>query len=299
MPDPDAATEFEGPEGTAFEEFAAEVRSLVGRIGVGVDTGDLDPTGLLDVSIAESAQTLRVLARAAPRRSDRLLEVGSGLGLTSIFLERQGYDIVSVEPAAAGFSFHERVAGIVFEALGAAHRHIADAADEIPSATGPFDVIFSNNVLEHIAELLPTLDHLSSLLAADGRMIHSCPNYSFPYEPHFGVPLLPVRPALTARILPGRISDSELWASLNFVTARRIERWGERSGMTVEFRQGQLADSIERLTRDAEFARRHRVMTRIAAALEATRVTRALRHLPARMSTPMEFTVTAASSGFA
>lgn len=286
----------QGPDGAAFREFADEVRAQLGTISSGVDTGGHGAVDLLEVSIAESAQTLRLLQQSPPQRADRLLEIGSGLGLTSIYLERSGHDITSVEPAATGFSFHGRVAAILFDVLGASHPHIAATADSIPSSAGPFDLVFSNNVVEHIGDPFAALDHLMSLLADGGRMLHSCPNYSFPYEPHFGVPLLPVRPALTARFLPERISASEVWASLNFVTAGQVKRWADDSGFRVDFRRGQLADSIERLTRDQEFADRHRSIGRLAGVLQATGVTRVVRHLPAKASTPMEFIVTSDGS---
>lgn len=271
-----------------FAAFGDEVRALAPAMQSDADR-QLGPA--LDRAIAESAQTLRLLARHRLDRSERLLEIGSGLGLSSIFLGRQGFDITSVEPAGTGYDWHADMAQSLYRALDASHEHLTVPAGDIPPSAGKFDLIFSNNVVEHIDEPIDTLTHISTLLTPGGRLLHSCPNYSVPYEPHFGIPLLPWNPAATARILPGRIGRSDLWRSLNFIRAGDVRTWAQEAGLTVDFEQGQLASSIERLTVDKEFAARHRVMSKVAGVMVATRVTRALRRLPAAWSTPMEFTV--------
>ena len=37
-----------------------------------------------------------------------------------------------------------------------------------------------------------------------GAMIHMCPNYFVPYEPHFGIPLIPFAPRATQRFFRAR-----------------------------------------------------------------------------------------------
>jgi hypothetical protein len=115
-------------------------------------------------------------------------------------------------------------------------------------------------------------------------MVHNCPNYTVPYEPHFGIPLLPIRPASTQRVLPSSITSTGLWRSLNFVTARDVRRIAARHGATVEFERGLLADSIDRFA-EPEFAARHPGIGRVAGALGV--LTPALRRLPPGLATPM------------
>jgi 2-polyprenyl-3-methyl-5-hydroxy-6-metoxy-1,4-benzoquinol methylase len=71
---------------------------------------------------------------------------------------------------------------------------------------GTFDLIFSNNVFEHVRDVQAALATLGALLRPGRVMVHNCPNYDVPYEPHFGIPLLPLRPASTARVLPKSIT---------------------------------------------------------------------------------------------
>lgn len=128
------------------------------------------------------------------------------------------------------------------------------------------------------------------MTAPDGRSVHSCPNYSVPYEPHFGVPLVPVRPAVTARVLPSRIASTDLWRSLNWITARGVRRWAARRGADVRFRTGQIADALERLATDDDFRARHAgVVVTVAGLLDRLRLIRLLRRLPVGLSTPMQF----------
>ena len=120
--------------------------------------------------------------------------------------------------------------------------------------------------------------------SGDRTSVHNCPNYAVPYEPHFGIPLLPFRPASTARVLPRGITSTGLWQSINFVTARDVRRVAARHGATVTFEHGLLADAIDRLN-EPEFVARHRALGRMARVLGV--LTPALRKLPPGLSTPM------------
>ena len=242
------------------------------------------------MALGEVAQTLRVLSGLDLAPGARVLEVGAGLGLTSAYLSTCGIDVTALEPAGLGFEEHATLAATVATTVGSHHDLLTiGAADLDPEAHGRFDVIFSNNVLEHIDDPLEALRSMRGVLVDDGVMIHSCPNYSVPFEPHFGLPLLPGRPAATRRVLPKSISSSDIWNSLNFVTARQVRQWSADLGLTTEFRSGALATSIDRLGTDTEFRARHRVLATIGKVLVTVRATDALRRLPASWSTPMDF----------
>ena len=132
----------------------------------------------------------------------------------------------------------------------------------------------------------------ASVLADGGQMVHSHPNYSVPYEPHFSVPLVPFRPALTARILADRIAESDVWRSLNWVTANQVRRWCSTNNLEIEFARGVLADALERVGSDPLFGQRHKgAVQHVATFLSRVGMTRALGHLPARFSTPMEYSI--------
>ncbi len=155
---------------------------------------------------------------------------------------------------------------------------------------GRFDLIYSVNVMEHIPALEDAMTGMASVLATDGMMVHTCPNYTVPYEPHFGIPLLPFAPRMTQNLLP-RLRESELWQSLNFITAGRVRRQARHLSLVTHFRAGLLYETFRRLDSDPEFLRRQSNPFVLAAfrILRATRALKLLRFLPAGLATPMVF----------
>ena len=76
-----------------------------------------------------------------------------------------------------------------------------------PRKAGQFEFIFSVNVIEHCQPLEPNLEGMAGVLSPGGRMLHTCPNYRVPYEPHLRTPLIPAAPGLTARLRPALSED--------------------------------------------------------------------------------------------
>ena len=255
-------------------------------VSAGVDPGTLATN--VRTALAEAEFTLRMLAPHLDRRL-RLLEVGAGLGVTSAFLASCGFDITSIEPGGSGFEDNERINPALRASLGIdhAHHHGAVETATVGDLGGRFDLIFSNNVLEHVDDIGAALEALDALLSPEGMMIHHCPNYTVPFEPHFGIPLVPGAPERTAALLPDRIRSTGLWASLNFVTAGDVRRIGRLHGATVVLQDGLLADSVLRLT-EPEFGQRHPWLRRVARLVEP--LLPLVRRLPASYATPMVFT---------
>ncbi len=247
-----------------------------------VDSEWLEST--LIVSLAEAEYTLRWISSWL-HDGQRVLEVGSGLGLTSAFLASSGVDVCSIEPGGPGFERYERVNPILRSSLEVTHQHdVMAVEDATPVRPGTFDLIFSNNVLEHVRDVASALGALDAVLRPGGVMVHNCPNYHVPFEPHFGIPLVPLRPASTARLLPDTITSTGLWKSINFVTASQVRRIAAEHGADVAFQRGLLGDSIDRFV-EPEFAERHPVLARVAGPLRV--LTPAFRRLPPALATPM------------
>jgi 2-polyprenyl-3-methyl-5-hydroxy-6-metoxy-1,4-benzoquinol methylase len=281
-----------GPTDKSFEEFSLRLRDSTTIDHLAETSGweQDDLSRRVSVALGEVAQTLRILAGLDLDPGARVLEVGAGLGLTSAYLSSCGVDVTALEPAGLGFREHETLAAFVAIVAGSQHNLLPIGAAELdPRVHGRFDLLFSNNVLEHIADPVAALRSMRGVMSSVGVMIHSCPNYSVPFEPHFGLPLIPGRPATTGRVLPASISSSDVWNSLNFVTARQIMQWSTDLGLTTRFRSGTLATSIERLGTDDEFRARHRALAAVGNALMKFRAPDVLRLLPATWSTPMDF----------
>ncbi len=251
--------------------------------------------GHTEFSRSETAQLLRMSVEEARfgyesvisrfPAGGRILEVGCGSAILTTYLREHGHDITGLEPEG----YH------LFPAIQAFLRRSRDvpllripAEDLNPGQHGLFDFIFSVNVLEHIPALDQAMPAMASVLARGGRMWHTCPNYSVPYDPHFAVPLVPFRPTATAWLLPKHVRDGELWRGLNFVTAQRLMRLARASGLSVSFERGMMVKSIMRIETDPEFASRQAPWVRRAAQwFRRTGLLRMVKAFPPEWSTPM------------
>jgi SAM-dependent methyltransferase len=242
----------------------------------------------LNTYAAECRYGSRLIAMRLPA-SGRILEVGAGLGMLSSYLRKLGHDIVALEPCTSGFDFFTGIQAVLLEEAGTDMPVLRVGAEELsPSNHDYFHFIFSINVLEHIPDATGAMRGMTSVLASGGRMWHTCPNYAFPYEPHFGLPLIPLFPRATTLLLPHRVSESQLWQSLNFITYFRLKQLARANGLSTTFRAGTMAEALSRLDSDYEFATRQSgLASQIYRMLKAIGGLSLIEALPAAVSTPM------------
>jgi SAM-dependent methyltransferase len=222
--------------------------------------------------------------RLALTEDARVLEVGAGIGLTATILQRAGLRITAIEPIGDGFGVFAHLRAELVERLPEAAPLVRCGAEElVPAKHGEFDVIFSINVLEHCRPMQPALRGIASVLAPGGRMLHLCPNYRVPYEPHLGAPLIPFAPQLTPRLWPA-MAAHEVWSSLNFITAGDLQRLARDAGLQLELVPGVMDELVARLATDEAFGRRQRWVGRIAKVVARTGL---FRVLPASWQSPM------------
>ena len=253
---------------------------------------------------AEAARLVEIYASEAPvglalvepllRPGLRILEVGSGIGLLTRHLAERGFDVTAIEPGAAGFGLMPRVGASVAAmepALPPSARLRIGAAELDPAVHGLFDLVFSVNVMEHVPDLDGAFRGMAGVLKPGGTMIHMCPNYLIPYEPHFGIPLLPLAPRWTKRLFPARVASLPgVWDELNFITARRVRALAARHGLRAAFDRGVLARTLRRLETDPEFVIRQGGLPRLAQRLlTASGAIGLLERLPGEYLTPMVF----------
>jgi SAM-dependent methyltransferase len=216
------------------------------------------------------------------------------MGLLAAYLHSKGLDVTALEPGLGGFGVSAGLSRFMHDCpeFAGLSRLDLPAAELSPQAHGKFDFIYSVNVLEHIPLLEEALAAMGSVLTNGGKMLHTCPNYAVPYEPHFGVALVPFVPRLTGPLFRKHGHD-ELWNSLNFLTASRIKRICRGNALEVSFQPGVLHQTFLRLDQDPEFLKRQSniLVVNLFRSLKATGLLELLRFLPAEMSTPMVFRV--------
>lgn len=230
------------------------------------------------------------------RKDLRILEVGSGLCALSLFLRSQGFNVTGLEPVGVGFGFFEVALPEVLASVPEVDLPLLRIEVETldPAKHGYFDLIFSVNTLEHIADLDGAFRSMTAVLSPGGKMLHQCPNYHIPYEPHFARPLIPFAPGLSKGLMgdTGRLPGA--WESLNFITYRRVCGLAKANRLAPRFEKGLLAEAVARLTRDPHYALRHN-STPVRMLLSLSRIPglmALLKSLPPSCSTPMRFHLT-------
>jgi 2-polyprenyl-3-methyl-5-hydroxy-6-metoxy-1,4-benzoquinol methylase len=235
----------------------------------------------LEHFIAEAFLTLDLI-KDCDLENLRILEVGAGAGLLAAQLEMHGLNVYSIEPIDPWFNALSE-----YLQLDKNRRLGISIEDLDPNSNGLFDLIISNNVLEHVADFKHCLMHLSKQLSPNGVMVHNLPNYVIPFEPHYCIPLIPIVPSLTRYFIPRKWKESDLWKSFNFATYFQARSSARVANGEVIFRKGLLAKQFVRLRQDKEFARRHGWLKVISQVIIFFRIDFLLAHLPPWSVTPM------------
>jgi len=152
-----------------------------------------------------------------------------------------------------------------------------------------FSFAFSVNVMEHVDDVPIVLRRVLNALRPGATYCFVCPNYRFPYEPHFDMPTL-FSKWLTGRVLRNRILGSRTvidpagtWQSLNWISVASVRRTCRRElGVEPEFDRTICYRFVRRAIDDHSFQRRHsRFLCALCASLDAIGVTTLLTLLPA------------------
>ena len=220
------------------------------------DIGEPEAQLLLRTYLDEAAFFWRFLRPLLiERKLTEVLEVGSGVGLLSLFASTEVKKITSLEPQSAGFNamaqFREKILSLwrgdnipVFK-----NSFLHDLPKE-----KKFDLIFSINVLEHVPQPEKLLDEVFERLNPGGTAWFVLPNYSFPYEQHFEIPIF-FNKRMTEKLFANRIRNHkvspdpvDLWAELSWPTQRDLERFMLSRTWPHEFRKNVLGGYFARLS---------------------------------------------------
>lgn len=134
------------------------------------------------------------------KKNHEILEVGGGIHLLTRYLD-QYYKILSVEPG--GFN---PIADKLRKKILKKRLNISNKKLENLKTYKKFDLIFSMNVLEHTQDIHKHLDACVKLLKnKNSTLLIFCPNYTFPFEPHFYKWFIPFFPETTFKFFRGKL----------------------------------------------------------------------------------------------
>jgi 2-polyprenyl-3-methyl-5-hydroxy-6-metoxy-1,4-benzoquinol methylase len=228
----------------------------------------------------------------------KILEVGAGSLLLSCQLSREGFQVTALEPINDGFSHFEQMRQIVLARaaiLGCLPQNL-DIAAETLTESDMFDYVFSINVMEHVDNISIAIARIVKSLKMGASYRFTCPNYLFPYEPHFNIPTL-FSKRLTEKMLGRKIfgnkkiSDpSGTWKSLNWINVIQIRKIARQlPGLTITFNRELLVTTINRIASDPDFANRRSSMVRkTLLILVKTRLHRLFRFIPSELQPIMD-----------
>jgi len=161
-------------------------------------------------------------------KGKKVLEVGSGYGTFLIGARLwEKMDAFGIEPARLqcdNLQLPKKVlrAGGVEENI-----YFGATGEQLPFRKCFFDIVYSNNALEHVSDPQKVLNEIFRVLKPGGKMVVIVPNYFTFWEGHYKIfwcPLFNWRPLGRVYVrLMGR--DSDFFDSLNLVTPKKIFRW--------------------------------------------------------------------------
>jgi SAM-dependent methyltransferase len=196
----------------------------------------------------------------------RVLEVGSGpcILLAEINQRFPNLMLQGIEPMGDGFAFFNDFINNVQFRKSKISLH--QGSYETFPDNGKWDTIFLINVFEHIVDWRDFLSFANNSLAKNGRLIILCPNYGFPYESHFHLPII-FNKSLTKMLFRKKIeyfernnNNAGLYQSLNFVSLRQVRRAAKEMGLNLSVNTEIINEMVDRLDKDPFFQKRQNIL---------------------------------------
>ena len=215
-----------------------------------------------------------------------ILEVGCGSGILLSMLAEEfpHHNFLGIEPFGEGFSNLKELNAAVSK-LG-----VNLSTDSYEEHQFKYDFIYCINVFEHVADWRHFLDWASKNLKENGTFLVLCPNYGFPYESHFKIPIT-FNKRFTFKLFKKHILNFEqnnkcvgLWDSLNFVKKSDVLAFcyenASEVGLTVSDDITIIDNMIERLAHDAEFRKRQFIIGTVANLLKSVGILKLIKVFP-------------------
>jgi len=174
-----------------------------------------------------------VLASHVSLRGAAALDVGCGVGGTSVALARHGVDVIAVDHNPARL-----------KAVGNLPEHIetklADARD-LPFPDDSFEIVILQDVIEHVVEPSSVLCEIRRVLVSGGILFLSTPNkFALPNmlsDPHWGLPCISFlsRTLLRKILLHWRPDDADRDDLAQLFSLRQLMTLLLANGLDSEF----------------------------------------------------------------
>lgn len=137
---------------------------------------EVKPAGSDTGSALTCEKRIRLICKHATLKDKRVLDAGCGAGSYVVRMAKEGADVRGIEYEASKVADYRN-----------AHQKdnvIVGNIEKMPYADAEFDVVFSNEVLEHVPNDSVALGEINRVLRPDGLFFIFVPNRLYPLETH-------------------------------------------------------------------------------------------------------------------
>ncbi len=195
-----------------------------------------------------------------------ILEVGGGILALAIQLASEGFKVTTCEPVGEGFTEISFIMNVFTEIAKTEELDFNLILSPIEECkfVKKFDFIFSINVMEHLKDPFLVLLQMVTSLKSGGKYRFFCPNYDFPYEPHFGKWIfsrrnnafyLQEKRAKLSLMKPNEALG--LYRSLNFITLKSLSKFSTLNQIQFSPNHSAFYNLLERVIGDKRLGARH------------------------------------------
>ena len=191
-----------------------------------------------------------------PYLKKKNLEIGGGIHLLTKYLAYKNYDITSIEPGKFA-DYIDKLRKILKKNLNNVHTTTVEKY----FTSKKYDFIFSMNVLEHTKDIKKHIQSCMSLLKDKNSLLFiQCPNYTFPFEPHFYKWFIPFFPEISFKHLRRKsliknLGKKEYRNIINNLNFNCTYGYINKLNLHIKF-LNPLADIFDRLNNDTTFRQR-------------------------------------------
>ena len=189
-----------------------------------------------------------------------VLEIGCGSGIliNELKLIYPNITFEGIEPFKGGHNKFKKYFNTINK-VDVIHEKVEDL-----NINKKYDLIFSINVFEHVEDWEKYILKTSKLLNKSGKNVILCPNYDFPYESHYIIPII-LNKKITKFIFNSIIKKKQKikklppdhWESLNFVSKNQVNKFLIKMKFKYYFDKSINARIIIRLYKDRALISRH------------------------------------------
>jgi 2-polyprenyl-3-methyl-5-hydroxy-6-metoxy-1,4-benzoquinol methylase len=160
----------------------------------------------------------------------RVLIVGAGTGGEAVAFARRGAEVLGIEPNKNALELLRLRAQ---QNNWEPNSFVEGVAESLPFGDNGFDFVYCWTVLEHVQDVEKAVDEMIRVCKKEGTVFIQVPDYRFPYEGHYKVPLIPFAPRWIQKLLLSAMGrPTEFLSTINFLTTPGLDRIFRRKAVT-------------------------------------------------------------------